>query len=66
MFICLLRKEKGKLLDETELLNKFPADRVAAIKKYCLTHGEWKFDRYQKDRVLYAVYLDEEFENSRP
>jgi hypothetical protein len=53
------------MLDEEALLKLFSPSRVASIKKHCLTTGEWRFDRYEKSKVKYAVFLDDEFENSR-
>ena len=59
------RKEKGKMMDEKALLGLFSPERVANIKKHCLSKGEWKFDKYEPTRVLYEVLLEEEFENGR-
>ena len=60
-----IRKDAGKLLSEDALLEKFSATRVAKIKKHCLSTGQWEFDRYEPEKVLYAVLLDQEFDSTR-
>ena len=53
------------MLSEDALLEKFSATRVAKIKKHCLSTGQWEFDRYEPEKVLYAVLLDQEFDSTR-
>lgn len=33
------------------------ATRIAKVKKYCLTHGLWKYDKYEPDVQIYCVEL---------
>jgi hypothetical protein len=44
----------------------FPESRVKSIKRFCLEHGLWRFDRYEKTKVLYATVLEETFAKKRP
>lgn len=40
---------------------KFSEKRIKSIKHFCLSHKLWKWDRYEKDLMLYAVLCKEEW-----
>ena len=61
------RKDTGKLMSEAHMASKlgFDEPRIAKIKKACLMAGDWEFDPYDDELVLYKVIVDQEFSSAR-
>ena len=43
----------------------FSDERIRAVKREAMSQGCWKYDRYEKDIILYGVVMEESFAKSR-
>ena len=61
------RQDKGLLLSEEQMETTYgmcPA-RIAKVRRHCLATGQWEFDQYDSELVLYKVVLEREFSSTR-
>ena len=63
--IATTKKDGGKYYSEADLNQKYDAERVKKIKAFCIRQNQWRFDIYDPQLVLYAVYTDLEFDSMR-
>ena len=66
MLSCL-RNLHGEWLSEKHMQDKlgWSSARIKSVMRRCLEDGAWKYDRYEKDLLLYGVILTETFDARR-
>lgn len=61
-----LRNDFGKWMSEADMMaEKFSTDRIKSVKRYCMTHAQWKYDLYEKDVIRYGVVTESSFNKKR-